>query len=171
MKPPMDKTIYTDAEAAKKEVGALETVDEQLKLFEAIDDTQASKALVTTIDELEKAKREGKDPVEDMIKAYAAGDEAALLAEMAKAMKEGDADTKAFLKKVIDDRNVLMVDRLLERVAKQPGKTYLVAVGAAHYPGEMGILKLLEAKGKKARRVAADEKFEAKKAAEPAPTK
>ena len=57
------------------------------------------------------------------------------------------------MKKLLDDRNVRMVDRMLERAGKAPKRTYFVAVGAAHFPGETGILRLLEKKGKKIKRV------------------
>lgn len=49
------------------------------------------------------------------------------------------------MKKLLDDRNIKMVENII-KAAKTPGR-YLVAVGAGHYPGKMGILKLLENKG------------------------
>jgi uncharacterized protein YbaP (TraB family) len=49
-----------------------------------------------------------------------------------------------FYKRLVDDRNLLMVKRMEKHV--QQGNSF-IAVGALHLPGEKGLLKLLEKKG------------------------
>ncbi|MFO0932701.1 MAG: TraB/GumN family protein [Planctomycetota bacterium] len=153
---PMDKLLLKEAAAAGKETGGLEVVEEQLQVFEAASAEAQARFLDQTVADLEQARAEGKKPVEAMIKAYAEGDLAGLHDQMAKMSASDDPDVKALAKRLLDDRNVLMVDRLLARAAKAPEKTYFVLVGAGHYPGPEGILALLEKKGLKARRLAAD---------------
>lgn len=154
---PMDKQLLKDAAAAGKTTGGLETVEEQLAVFEAASAEAQARFLDQTVVDLEQARAEGKQPVEALIKAYAEGDLAGLHDQMAKMSASEDPDVRALAKRLLDDRNVLMVDRLLARTAKAPQKTYFVLVGAGHYPGPEGILALLEKKGLKTRRLAADE--------------
>jgi len=49
-----------------------------------------------------------------------------------------------FMERVVDQRNVRMVERMEEFL--KAGNTF-IAVGALHLPGEKGILRLLEARG------------------------
>lgn len=170
MKPPMDSTLFTDAKKAGKEAKGLETAAEQIALLESPSEAVQAKLLVATIDELEKAAKEGKNLTEELIQAYLGGDEEKVKEMLEKAAAEGDDDVKALLKKLVDDRNVTMVDRLLALAKDHKGKTVFVAVGAAHYPGSAGILSLLEKKGMKARRLTAADKIPAP-AAQPAGTK
>ena len=46
-----------------------------------------------------------------------------------------------------------MVDRIVEKLEKEPSKSFFFAVGAAHWPGAEGMLELLAKKGFKARRL------------------
>ena len=58
------------------------------------------------------------------------------------------------MKAMLDVRNKRMADRLVEHVsAAGPGTVAMAAVGTAHMPGDKGVLKLLEAKGFKTKRV------------------
>ena len=168
--PPMDESIFTDAKAARKEAGALETAAEQLAVFETMSDAVQSKLLLSSVDQLEAAAKEGKDRTQELIQVYLEGDDAKLRALMEEGSASDDADMKALMKRLIDDRNVTMVDRMLEEAKKRAGKTLFVAVGAAHYPGDAGVLKLLAAKGSKVRRLELKDTIAAKKP-EPVPAK
>jgi hypothetical protein len=53
---------------------------------------------------------------------------------------------KLFQSRIVDERNLRMVDRLHEPFAE--GGLF-VAVGALHLPGEKGMLRLLEQRGYK----------------------
>ena len=52
-----------------------------------------------------------------------------------------------FSVRAVDERNKLMVERLLVKRAERPDKTCFFAVGALHYAGETGIIGLLRKKG------------------------
>lgn len=155
MTKPLDGQLYADMEKEGKEVGALETVEEQLGIFDAMTTEQQTKLLVSSLDQMEKSAKEDKPLMESLIELYLEGDAQKLHDLMYAEYDPTDELSAMLMKKLLDDRNVRMVDRLLERAAKAPDKTYFVAVGAAHFPGKMGILKLLEKKGKKVERVKA----------------
>ena len=56
-----------------------------------------------------------------------------------------DPELQAFYRKLLDERNVAMVETIDGWLAGD--EDVFVVVGAAHYGGEMGILKLLQEKG------------------------
>jgi hypothetical protein len=162
---PMDKQLLTDAKTAGKKTGGLETVAEQMAVFDKVPAGTAAKVLDESIKELEKAHAEGKGPLDVLLDAYCSGDLEKLGAELEKLTTAEDPEVREFAKRLLKDRNVRMVDRMLERAKAAPDETYFVAVGAGHFPGPDGILALLEKKGVKARRLAYDEEIPA---AEPA---
>lgn len=53
-------------------------------------------------------------------------------------------DFNLFEQKMLTDRNASWVERLLREA---PGQTVFAAVGAAHLPGEVGVLRLLQKEG------------------------
>jgi hypothetical protein len=175
----MDKLVYGIAQRTGREVGGLESLDEQLGLFEALTKEQQAKMLDSTLATLEKDAKEGKEgkgAMAALIDAFLRGDAEAVRKAVEDAESAGDEDVKKFLDNLLYRRNEIMVERLLERTKAMADKTIFVAVGAAHYPGERGMLELLAKKGWKTRRVALDEKIPPRKepaapaAARPDPT-
>ncbi len=161
--PALDATLYDEAKAAGKEVGGLETAEEQIAIFDTMSNEEQAEMLSKTIDLLKEAEKDG-GALEMITKAYLTGDPEVIHKAMYDQYDPTDPLQKKLMTALLDDRNVRMVDRMLERSAKAPEKTYFVAVGAAHYPGEMGILKLLEKKGKTVRRLKRGDTIEAPKA-------
>jgi pheromone shutdown protein TraB len=64
-----------------------------------------------------------------------------------------DPETREFMARLLDRRNLVMVRRMLEAAERHPDKTMFVAVGAGHYPGPVGIVKLLRDTGFRVRRI------------------
>lgn len=154
-KPALDALIYTRAQKAKKEVGGLETMDEQLGVFAEIDGVEM---LRQTIEQEEKAAGEGKKAIQQLIELYLAGDLDKMEAESERQMAAAPAEYREkFAKLLITDRNHRMVERMLARMNENPGTSYFFAVGTLHYPGEEGILQLMEKAGKKLRRLSAED--------------
>lgn len=153
---PLDQLLYDRMKKAGKDVGGLETVEEQLAIFNGFSVEDQATFLAKTLDRLEAeatAPEGEKTLLERMVDLYVEGDPDKLAAMMTEQYDPEDPAQKEFMIRLLDDRNVRMVDRLLERAAEAPEKTYFVAVGAGHFPGEKGILALLREKGKTVRRV------------------
>jgi len=146
-KMPLDMQLYQDAQKAKKVVGGLETYEEQFGVFADLSVEEQQSLVASTLDGIEKDAREGKDPVEKLLQVYLRGDEQAIDDEMNR-FELGDAALRAkLLPRLLDDRNLRMADRIVKHLQEQPGRIHLFAVGAAHYVGEKGLLRLLTARG------------------------
>ena len=68
----------------------------------------------------------------------------ALSHEFDAATPQEQKSAEAFLRRLIDDRNVHMIERMLPRLKQ--GAAF-IAIGALHLPGEKGILQLLTERG------------------------
>jgi uncharacterized protein YbaP (TraB family) len=146
--------LFDRAQKDGKEVGALETVDEQLAVFEGFTNEEQARMLKLTLDSMDEAAAKGKSPTEDLIKGYLSGDLAKLSLMMTESMRLDPVLFGKFSARAVDARNLLMADRILAKRAERPDKTCFFAVGALHYAGETGIIGLLRKKGLTVTRVA-----------------
>lgn len=151
----LDTIVYMRAKNAQKEVGGVETADEQLGVFDAFSDEEQITMLRQTLDGLEKAAKEKKRPTDDLVEAYVGGDEAKLIEVSNEDMEAGENKelNDKFRKLLLDDRNKTMADRVDEKLKADPSRSILFAFGTAHFPGKGGVIELLEAKGYKVRRL------------------
>jgi uncharacterized protein len=150
---PLDAQLYNRAKQAGKEVGGLEQVEDQIAVFDSLSEAAQKKMVMSTLDGLEKAAKEGVRSTEPLVKTYLKGDlEAMLKVGEDQAM---DEEGKAFMKKLNDDRNVTMTAEIKKHLTKNPGKAYFFAIGSLHYAGKKGIVALLKAEGYTVERVSA----------------
>lgn len=132
----MDAELMQIAQQQKLPLAFLETVDEQIAIFEGIPQKEQ-------IDELTRALTEGQiDVGRSMVDAFASGDEQALTHALFDA--ERMSETPGFYEAVLFARNQRWLGRLEEHFAQ--GKAF-VAVGAGHLLGERGIISALRARG------------------------
>jgi uncharacterized protein YbaP (TraB family) len=150
---PLDAMLYLMADKAKKELGALETVDEQVAVFDGFTKDEQVKLLVASLDDLEKPRTGGLSPTQELIDLYLAGDLNKLAAELNKQYPKDDALNKKVVARLLDDRNTRMAARIAELCAKKPARSYFFAVGAMHYAGDTGIISQLTKKGFKVTRL------------------
>ena len=142
---PLDLVLANRAKAMGKRAVGLETIEEQVGTFDILNEAEQVRMLEQTLDTLEKARKDGREPVKELIAAYLSGDAERLMGKMNEWMETTPAaDREKFLRAFLIDRNALMAERLGKLMKENPGKTFFVAVGAAHLPGEQGLLKLLE---------------------------
>ncbi len=143
-RPYADELVGIIARERKIPVVGLETLAEQLTILDGLSPEVERDLLVATLRQLDH----GEDVVETTIERYEAGDIGRLLAWMRAAEPFpafGAAQTPpAFLDRLLGARNLRMRDRVLPLLAR--GGVF-VAVGAAHLPGEDGLLRLLEKEG------------------------
>ncbi len=134
---PLDMMLMDAARASGKTVTGLETVAEQIGVFEALSERDQ----VEMLREIACHHEVFQDDIETMIAHYVARDLQSLLAL---SLQHTDASRDAFLDALLWQRNQRMVERLLPLLAR--GGTF-VAIGALHLAGPRGLLELLEARG------------------------
>lgn len=138
----LDALLYQKAQSLQKSIYGLETVEEQLAVFEGFSlDEQLTllKGTLSYIDEMPKI-------MEELHTLYLKRDLNQLLAYSQDYMQDDVHSVliETFMRRLIDERNVRMVERMETRL--QEGNAF-IAVGALHLPGEQGILNLLEKAG------------------------
>lgn len=139
----LDLVLYESAKQQNKPVCGLETAEEQVSVFERtlLEDQ------VLLLQQIVKDPAALDQQLEQLTEKYLARDIAGLVAlsqEFDTATPQEQKSAEAFLRRVIDDRNVRMVERMLPRLKQ--GAAF-IAVGALHLPGEKGILQLLTEQG------------------------
>jgi len=143
----LDAMLYQNALQQGKDVYGLETVQEQLQVFESMSEADQ----VTLL----------KDAVENfsdidamhaaLLAAYKQRDLNGLMAISEASMQQGDQRlADEFQQHLVVDRNHRMAERMRQYL--QQGKAF-IAVGALHLPGEEGLLNLLEQQGYTVRRL------------------
>jgi uncharacterized protein YbaP (TraB family) len=163
----LDKMFPRRGKADGKEVGALESMEEQIAALSFLTEEEQVKQLEKTLELIEKDRKNKTNSMLKLIDFYLEGDADQMMKKSVAITGEPDESDTKFMKRILDDRNVVMADRLAAKMKAKPGKVWFVAVGAGHYSGEMGVGKLLAKKGFTVRRMAADEKVPPK--AKPAP--
>jgi len=139
----LDYQLYARARRRDAPVDGLETVDEQLGLFDEMPREQQIRFLRQT---LEQYHAEGIETLHgQLVELYLDRDLAGMLAmaDDHPALPARD-ENAALMRRVVDQRNRIMVTRM--KPALREGGAF-VAIGALHLPGEEGILELLEREG------------------------
>jgi uncharacterized protein YbaP (TraB family) len=143
----LDLYLYKAATAAGKEVAGLESIEEQLAVFESLTLSEQVALLRETL----AARAELPQVFERLILAYLARDLVALLRLGDEYLAGGDAAlAERFKTAALAVRNERMVERMGPYL--DAGGCF-VAVGALHLPGEGGILERLSASGRALRRI------------------
>ncbi len=137
----LDEMLHQQADAQKKKIHGLETVAEQLSVF----DKMPMKDQVAMVEDTVKNNDKMLDALEELLNVYLQRDLHGLQQVNAKYMTVEDPDLgDRLMDSLIDKRNVRMVDRMQARLKE--GNAF-VAVGALHLPGEKGILNILAKQG------------------------
>jgi len=154
--PAVDMILYGKAKMAGKKVGGLETIDEQLAVFTGFSEPELVAMIGKALDGLDEAEKEGKNPIDELVEMYVAGDLASMV-EMAGEQFDAEDPVQARLAaELVDKRNLLMAERIEAHLKSGPEKTHFFAVGTLHYPGETGILAELRKRGYKVTRLNAE---------------
>ncbi|MGB7931533.1 MAG: TraB/GumN family protein [Gammaproteobacteria bacterium] len=137
----LDMVLFQRAQQAGKQLHGLETIAEQLEVFEGLPLDDQVTLLRDAVEQFA-----GLDAMQaELLAAYKRQDLAAMMAINAVSMATGDQRlAREFERRLIEDRNHRMAERM-EPYLKQGGA--FVAVGALHLPGEQGLLRLLEQRG------------------------
>ena len=137
----LDMRLYKDALAAGKPVVGLESIDEQLAVFENLSESDQVALLRETLEVMHQLP----DVFESLIGAYLRRDLANLLRLSDLYLSAGDPGlAERFRAAALDVRNLRMSERIME-LLDEGG--HFIAVGALHLPGDKGILQRLHAAG------------------------
>ncbi len=137
----LDQVLYQKALADGKPVDGLETVAEQVGLFDSLTLEEQIELLQDTLDHLPEIER----MLDEVRQAWLQRDLARLVEINAATMRDSDPQFAAtFNQRIILDRNHRMAERMDARL-REGGR--FIAVGALHLPGREGLLELLEKRG------------------------
>lgn len=144
---PLDLALGARAQRRGIPVFGLETVEEQLGLFEGLPEADQISMLAAAV----RANAKLGPMFEHMIQTYLERDLEGLMTWAIEQTAGGNARHREIFEiRFLERRNRLMADRLRSRL--EAGGAF-VAVGAAHLPGETGLLSLLAGRGYRVERV------------------
>jgi uncharacterized protein YbaP (TraB family) len=138
----IDMHFLEAAREQGKEIRELETIEAQLDLFFSIDDKLDDILIAEFLDQMDDIVA----LTEEMVRLWKSGDVDGLDKFLQDQMGE-DPAMADFYRTLLVDRNVKMAEKIDEWL-KADTDIYVV-VGAGHFSGKMGILRLLEDKGYK----------------------
>ena len=139
----LDRILFDRAVQRRGPVTGLETPDEQIALFDELPVEDQLDMLRGVLDL--HAEDRIAPLFEELRGAWLDGDLEGLMSiSAANPMLPDAADNQAFERRIIDERNERMAERMQPLVDR--GGAF-VAVGALHLPGEDGMLRLLEQAG------------------------
>lgn len=137
----LDYVLYQTAQEQGKELCGLETPQEVVELFD-------NTPMKTQVNLLRVAVREYANldkMVEEMLQIYLARDLDELLAFSERELEKSGKDVSALVNDgLIQQRNRNMLETMQTQLKK--GNAF-IAVGALHLPGDVGLLRMLEARG------------------------
>ncbi|MFP4519996.1 MAG: TraB/GumN family protein [Oceanicaulis sp.] len=134
----VEAKVTAAAQAAGKEFGYFETLEEQLRFFADLPlDVQIADFEVGLDQMVEEPEL-----LSEMVQAWAVGDTRTLDAAFNGAMRDSSAE---LYDAIIVQRNRNWVPQIEAALASD--RDVFVAVGAGHLPGEDGVIALLQAKG------------------------
>ena len=139
----VEKTLTARAQENNQSIGGLESAAEQLGYFANMPMEQQLKFLNISIDDIDKAG----DQLNEMLAAWIIGDIVALN----NLMHEGMKDIPEVYDVLLSGRNKNWISQI-KVVMETPGTIFL-AVGAAHMPGDDGVVNLLKEAGYEVQRV------------------
>jgi uncharacterized protein YbaP (TraB family) len=153
--PPQDPSSVLDLVLARlaaeqgKPVHELESMDEQISVFEGMSQEDQVALLKQTVDEYERMPRQ----IGRVVDAYLARDLAGLWRISQESVGTGAEERRlneVFTRRLVHERNVRMAERAEPRLRE--GGAF-IAVGALHLYGSGGVLSLLERRGWRVTRV------------------
>ena len=141
--PPLDLILMNAAQAAGKTLSGLETLDEQIAVFDELSEHEQLELLTLTACHYDSFQAE----VDEMIAYYESEDLAGM---MRMAARYESPLQERFMDLLLRQRNHRMVARMHDGLAR--GGMF-IAIGALHLPGKEGVLNLLQADGYRLTRV------------------
>jgi hypothetical protein len=144
---PLDEQLYTWAQRRGKRTAGIETVEMQIAAMESAGREGEVALLRETLDHLELAAAQKRDPMGELIEVYLEGDEERIAAASFDYVDRNDPVLRRMLDALIDRRNDYMARTIAERLQAEPRGSHFFAVGAMHLTGERGLVAQLRGRG------------------------
>ncbi len=138
-----EQVIKRALKGTAKKLGAVETVDEQLGMLNALPEAEQLRLLESALAESDSMGAE----IKAMLAAWNRGDAAAV----AKLIQKSDSDSPALFKLMFTDRNARWTQWVGKRL-DTPG-TVFMAVGAGHLAGDRSVVAMLKREGRRVTRI------------------
>lgn len=136
----IDKHFLDAAREAGKPIRQLESIEAQFELFLQVDDRLDDVLMAEMLDQMDDIG----PMTERMVALWKSGDADGMERFMAEQTGD-DPGMVAFYRELLDDRNVAMADSVDAWLAGD--QDVFVVVGAGHFGGDQGLVKLLRDKG------------------------
>jgi len=137
------------ARGLKKPIRSLETPESQAALLVSDDPAETARSVGQLLNELEQGK--GPAMLQRLAGDWQRGDLADLSAYASWCGCLETAQQRADFAKIVDERNPLMADKIVQWHAQ--GRSLFIAVGSLHLIGPAGVPELLKARGFQVERV------------------
>lgn len=132
----MEQAIMKEAKISNKEIKGLETIQFQASVFDSIPYEKQAKELVKSLDSTEAPA----DNTKELVTLYNEQD----LTKIQQMTVQDDGIMSEYLDLLLYNRNA---DWSVKMGKLMPANSILFAVGAAHLPGEKGVISLLRKSG------------------------
>ncbi|QDV07732.1 TraB family protein [Planctomycetes bacterium Poly30] len=132
--PPLDKMLYQRAAADGKAVAGLETIEEQLSVFQGFSRDEQVTMLRDSLDLLDKYEAEGRKVMEEMIAAWMSGDSKTLVSLLDDGFGNDPEIRERAEDEILWKRNHRFAERIESEMSAHPDKTSFFAIGALHLP-------------------------------------
>ena len=129
--------------ASRKNLGAVETIDEQFAMLDALPEAEQLRLLESSLKDDSSAEKD----IAAMLDAWNRGDAAAV----ARAIQQSDKDSPQLYNVMFTLRNAKWAKWVEDRLAR-PGIVFL-AVGAGHLAGDRSLVALLKREGHRVSRI------------------
>lgn len=147
LRQPLDLQLARSAERRGQAVAALETLDEQLAVFENLSVADQIALLEATLDGLERAAAARRDPNGPLVEAYLRGDETVLERLLRQEAGLEHPVNQRLYDELLTRRNGRFAERIAARLRADPERGQFFAIGAGHLVGEDGVVARLRAAG------------------------
>ena len=149
-----DMVIFQRGALDGKEVGGIESPEEQIAIFDELTVDEQIEMLRDGLKQMRDIRATGQSPSEMLVGLYLTGDIDALGIELNKWLDpEGSELSAKLVERLLTRRNRLMAGRIAAKLRTEAGKTFFFAVGAAHLYGPNGLVNLLSHEGIEVSRV------------------
>lgn len=125
-----------------KNIISLETVEEQLTLYDILSEETQVELLLSTIENYDGLA----DDLTELMNYWVEGDKSALT-KLRSDVEIDSEDYLTYMKALTDDRDIQMANTIEDFLLSDHGETYFIVVGALHLVGENSITGLLAERG------------------------